>query len=348
MAKTVRIGVLNDMCDGPPGVGDITPWLEREVAAVQASGRLDAEVEFVHAYGHGLPTGSAEAVERAFMELARQQDIVMITGPAIGDNALIATPLVERERIATINWAGAERARGEYMFHLQVGSHEDESLVMARHMRAIGATRLGVVYDQSPIGTRHLKYLEDEARIIGLEICATEAISPLEEDASGAVDRVLAARPDGFVYLGLGLSAPAVAQPLAAKGWQGPRIMNTAGIRGTDPAFAPKIDQWIYVDMYSDGNLTLAAKSRELGTGPGEALSVAKGYDFGRLVAEGLARSLEFTREGVKTGLEQVKWLPAAEGQEGTTLGFGIQDRGALHGRYLVVRQWQSGKSVEQ
>ena len=98
MAARVKVGVLNDMCDGPPIIGDITPWLEREVAAVQASGRLDAEVEFVHAYGHGLPTGTAEAVTRAFMELARQDDIVMIAGPAIGDNALIATPLVEREQ----------------------------------------------------------------------------------------------------------------------------------------------------------------------------------------------------------------------------------------------------------
>jgi branched-chain amino acid transport system substrate-binding protein len=346
MAK-IKVGVLNDMCDGPPAVGDITPWLEREVAAVQASGRLDAEVEFVPAFGHGLPTGTAEAVTRAFIELARQDDIVMIAGPAIGDNALIATPLVERERVPTINWAGAERARGEWMFHLQVGSHEDESLVMARHMLAIGAKRLGVVYDQSPIGTRHLKYLEDEARILGIKVAATEAISPLEEDASAAVGKVLASRPDGFVYLGLGLSAPAVSQPLAASGWQGPRIMNTAGIRGMQPGFAALIDGWIYVDMYSDRNRTLTAKCRELGVAAKDALSVAKGHDFGRLVAEGLARSTEFTREGVKIGLEQVKWLPAAEGEEGTTLGFGIQDRGALHGRYLVLRQWLGGRSVE-
>ena len=347
MAAKVKVGVLNDMCDGPPAVGDITPWLEREVAAVQASGRLDAEVEFVPAYGHGLPTGTAEAVTRAFMELARQDDIVMIAGPAIGDNALIVTPLVERERVPTINWAGAERARGEWMFHLQVGSHEDELLVMARHMLANGSKRLGVVYDQSPIGTRHLKYLEDEARIIGIEIAAAEAISPLEDDASGAVGKVLAAGPDGFVYLGLGLSAPAVSQPLAAKGWQGPRIMNTAGICGMQPGFAALIDGWIYVDMYSDHNRTLTAKREAMGLPPEEALSVAKGYDFGRLVAEGLARSEEFTREGIKTGLEQVKWLPAAEGEEGTMLGFGIQDRGALHGRYLVLRQWLSGRSVE-
>lgn len=346
MAEIIRVGVLNDMGDDASAPGDVTDWLRREVDVVRASGRLAPEVAFVHAYGLGLPAGTAEAVERAFNELA-QQDVVLIVGPAIGDNALAATPWVERARIATINWAGAERARGEYMFHLQVGSHEDESLVMARHLKAIGARRVGVVYDISPIGTRHLKYLEDEARIIGLEIAATEGISPLAEDAGEAVDRVLTQQPDGFVYLGLGLSAPAVARPLTARSWQGPRIMNTAGLRGYHGDFARICDGWIYIDMHSDGNRTLT-KLRECMEVPTQAaVWAAKGYDLGRLVAEGLARATEFTREGVKTGLEQVKWLPAAEGEEGTLLGFGIQDRGALHGHYLVLRQWLDGQTME-
>jgi len=341
------VGVLNDMADSAEDAqGDVTEWLEREVAKVQAAGRLDAEVEFVKSYGLGLPAGTAEAVERAYMELVRQ-DVVLIAGPAIGDNALIATPLVEREKVPTINWAGAERARGEWMFHLQVGSHEDESLVVARHLKAIGATRLGVVYDQSPIGTRHLKYLQDECAIIGLEIVATQSISPLSEDASEEVGKVLESDPDGFVYFGLGLSAPAVARPLAATGWQGPRMMNTAGLRGYHGDFAEAIDGWTYIDMHSDGNSTLAALRKELGIGWEQSVWAAVRYDFGRLVAEGLARAKSLTREGVRTGLEQVKWLPAAEGEEGTLLGFGIQDRGALHGRYLVVRQWVGGKTVE-
>jgi hypothetical protein len=71
------------------------------------------------------------------------------------------------------------------------------------------------------------------------------------------------------------------------------------------------------------------------------------GHDLGRLVAEGLARAPERTRDGVKEGLEQIKWLPAAEGHDGTLLGFGKHDRGALHGRYLVLRRWQDGQSVE-
>ena len=71
----------------------------------------------------------------------------------------------------------------------------------------------------------------------------------------------------------------------------------------------------------------------------------AFGYDVGQLLAEGLARAPELTRDGVVEGLENVKWLPAAEGHEGTLLGFGHFDRGALHGRYLVLRQWRDGVS---
>ena len=285
-------------------------------------------------------------MERAYRELV-DSGALLIVGPAIGDNALIATPLAERLRVPTINWAGAERARGEWMFHLQVGSHEDELLVMARHMAAIGVTRLGVVFDQSPIGTRHLEYLRDEARIVGLGLAACEAISPLAEDADEAVARVLARGPDGFAYLGLGLSAPAVARALTARGWQGARIMNTAGIRGYYGDFARVCDGWIYVDMHSDANRMLAALREEMGLPPQRGLWAAKGHDLGRLVAEGLARAPEFSREGVRLGLEQVKWLAAAEGEDGTLLGFGIQDRGALHGRYLVLRQWLGGESVE-
>lgn len=347
MTGTVRVGVLNDMGDSAEtAVGDVTDWLRREVDAVRAAGRLAVDVEFVHAYGLGLPSGTAEAVKRAFNELV-SQDVVMIVGPAIGDNALAATSWVEAAKVPTINWAGAERGRGEWMFHLQVGSHEDESLVMARHLGAVGAKRIGVIYDQSPIGTRHLEYLEDEARIIGLAIVAAEAISPLADDAGEAVDRVLAAQPDGFVYVGLGLSAPAVARPLVARGWHGPRIMNTAGLRGYHGDFAAAIDGWVYIDMHSDHNRKLTELRERMGVPPQGAVWAAKGHDLGRLVAEGLARSTEFTCEGVKSGLEQVKWLPAAEGEEGTLLGFGIQDRGALHGRYLVLRQWLGGQTLE-
>lgn len=346
MSQTILVGILNDMADDAPAPGDVNDWLELEIEALRSAGRLDAPVSFVHAYGLGLPSGTAEAIESAYKQLV-EQDVVMIVGPAIGDNALVATPLAERYRVPTINWAGAERARGKYMFHLQVGSHEDESLVMARHLAEIGARRLGVIYDISPSGTRHLRYLQDEAAILGIEIAAAVGVSPLSDDVEEEVAQVLANDIDGLVYLGLGLAAPATARAVQSRKWGGPRIMNTAGLRGYADDFAKICDGWTYVDMHSDGNRTLRALCERQAIPRQQALAAAKGYDLGRLVAEGLARARSFDREGVRAGLERIKWLPAAEGEDGTLLGFGIQDRGALHGRYLVLRQWRGGESVE-
>jgi ABC-type branched-subunit amino acid transport system substrate-binding protein len=346
MAAPMRVGILDDMAAGPPGVADVVPWLQLAIDDLTAAGRLDRPVEFVHAYGLGLPAGTAAAVERAFIELV-DKDVLMIVGPAIGDNALVATQPADFWRVPTINWAGSERARGEWMFHLQVGSHEDESIVLAHHLAGLGAKRIGVVSDRSPIGRRHLAFLQSEAEILGLRLVATPSIAPLAEAAESEVAELLDARPDGVLYLGLGLAAPAVAKALAVRGWAGPRAMNTAGIRGYHGAFAESVDGWAYVDMHSDRNTTLAALRQRLGEPASRALAVAKGYDLGRLVAEGLARAPERTRAGVRDGLEQIKWLPAAEGHEGVLLGFGHHDRGALHGRYLVMRQWRNGVSVE-
>lgn len=342
----LRVGVLNDMSDGPPGPSEVERWLRIGIDELRDTGRLDREVEFVHAFGLGLPSGSAAAVERAFRHLV-DEEVLVIVGPAIGDNALVATPLCDRYRVPAINWAGTERGRGEYMFHLQVGSHEDESIVLARRLQAIGAKRTGVVHDRSPIGRRYFLFLLEEAERLGIQVAGIASVPPLIEDATTETRGVVETGIDSFVYLGLGLSSPAVARALREAAPDIPRLMNTAGMRGYSPEFGAVIDGWTYVDMHSDGNRTLAEFRLRHDVSPARGSGPAYGYDLGRLLAEGLARAPELTRDGVRDGLEQVKWLPAAEGYEGTLLGFGHRDHGALHGRYLVLRQWQGGDSVE-
>jgi branched-chain amino acid transport system substrate-binding protein len=342
----LRVGVLNDMSDGPPGPSEVERWLRIGIEELHEAGRLDRDVEFVHSFGLGLPSGTAAAVERAYKQLVDEEALVIV-GPAIGDNALVATPLSDRYGVPTINWAGTERGRSEYMFHLQVGSHEDESIVLARRLKAVGAQRTGVVHDRSPIGRRYFLFLLEEAERLGIQIAGIASVPPLLEDATTETGGVLQTGVDSFVYLGLGLSAPAVARALTASGTDVPRLMNTAGMRGYSPEFSQVIDGWTYVDMHSDGNRTLAEFRQRHDVSPKRGSGPAYGYDLGRLLAEGLARAPELTRDGVRDGLEQVKWLSAAEGYEGTLLGFGHHDHGALHGRYLVLRQWQGGDSVE-
>ena len=87
MAAPLRVGVLNDMSAGPPGPADVEKWLRLGADELIDNARIDRDVEFVHAWGLGLPAGTAAAVERAYTTLV-EQDVLLIVGPAIGDNAL--------------------------------------------------------------------------------------------------------------------------------------------------------------------------------------------------------------------------------------------------------------------
>lgn len=350
MAAPIRVGVLHDMTDvvdedelpGSSLEARLRPAIEERIAA----GRLDRDVEFVHAAGLGLPEGTAAAVQRAFRELD-EQDVVMVVGPAVGDNALVATPLADAARLPTVNWAGTERARGAFMFHLQVGSHEDESVLLARHVAAQGLRRVAVIFDRSPIGRRYAAFFEAECEVLGLGLTARVGIAPLAADATAEVAAARASGAEALVYLGLGLVATVVARARRAAGWDAPAAMNSAGLRGYEPSFGNEIDGWAYIDMVADDNAVLAELRSRSGDAATMPMTLAVGHDLGQIVAEGLARAPELTREGVREGLELVKLVPAAEGRAGTTIGFGHLDHGALHGEYLVLRQWRAGTSVE-
>jgi len=312
-----------------------------------AAGRLDREVEFIRRDVDGLPSGTAAAVEQAFAGLAAE-GVLIIVGPAIADNALVVTPLADRYGLPTLHWAGTERARSDFTFQLQVGSHEEEPVLMLQHLRARGVGgRVGVIYDRSEVGRRYFEFLQAEAEVVGMNIAATAGISPSAETVDAQVGDILEMRPEAVIYLGMGHSAPAVARALREADWVGPRLMNAAGLRGHAPDFAPLIDGWIYVDMVADDNRTLLDLQARADISATGIFSAARGYDLGRLAVEGLARAPEHTRAGVRHGLERIKWLPAAEGSEGTLLNLGVQSRGALHGRYLVLRQWRDGRSVQ-
>ncbi|MDG2003275.1 MAG: ABC transporter substrate-binding protein [Novosphingobium sp.] len=349
MADPLLIGILSDMSAAEPADDSsrqFESFVRLSLDPIIASGRIDREVKFVSAYGLGLPGGTAHAVEGAFAEL-EAQGVLAILGPAIGDNALVATPLADRYQVPTINYAGTERARSDWMFHLQVGSHEDEGVIIARHLKRLGIDRIGVVFDKSPIGRRYFSFLQAECDDLGILVATSISIAPEPADAVDQIAVIKSAHVDAVVYLGLGLALPAVSEAMQEAGVDQTRIMNTAGLWGYRPGFAEKMDGWIYLDMIADDNKMLAEVRQKLPAGTPFQTRVGFVYDLGTLLGEGLARSSEFTRHGVREGLELIKWLPAAEGHDGTMLSFGNFDHGALHGRYLVLRRWLAGQSVE-
>jgi ABC-type branched-subunit amino acid transport system substrate-binding protein len=341
----VLIGLLFDFPQ-PDGGEHVEDAVRLGLEEMTAGGRFDRPVQFVRRATRGLPAGTAHDVEQGFAALV-DAGVLAVAGPSISDNALIVRDLADRARLPVINYSGGAMTRSQFMFHYQVGSLEEEPLVLARHLLDAGARRVGVAFDLSPVGRGYLEWFEQAAGRDGLEVAAAAGISPLAEDGSAVVARLRSAGPDAVVYLGLGMAARTVAVALQASGWSPPVVANSALMFGyARKDWRAGWEGWVYLDTVSDANTTrqrLKERSAATAAGP---IGVAA-YDIGRLLGEALVQARHLTRRGVTDGLERVKRLAAASGVEGTAMGFGPWDRGALKGEFLVRRTWRDGRTVE-
>jgi ABC-type branched-subunit amino acid transport system substrate-binding protein len=219
--------------------------------------------------------------------------------------------------------------------------------VLVEYLARRGVVSVAAAYDNTPVGRGYADSLTEACAVAGIDITGSAALSPLAEDVSPIIRRLRAGEPQSLVYLGLGVAARAVALALEELSWTLPVVANSSLMFGyTRRDWRAGWDGWVYVDGVSDEN---AARARLAQLAPKTArgpVGVAA-YDIGRLLGEAIARSAHLTRHGLKDGLERVKRLPAATGMDGTTMGFGPWDHGALKGRFLVLRSWRDGKSVQ-
>ena len=339
------LGVLYDFPQGDGGESFETA-LRLGLDDTAGGGRLDRAVDLIAVHARGLPSGTAAAVEGGFEALAAE-GVLAVVGPSISDNGLIVRDLADRAGIPCVNYTGGEVTRSEHMFHYQVGSLEEEPAVLARHLAATGRTSVALVHDHSPVGRRYADAFDEARSGVGLDVVGRAAVSPVAEDAGDLVERLRRGGPDAVVYLGLGVAARALAVGLDAAGWDVPVVANSALMFGyARKDWRAGWEGWVYVDTVSDGNRVrqaLRERSPRTAAGP---VGVAA-YDIGRLVGEAAVRCQHLTRDGMRDALERVKQLPAASGVDGTTMGFGRFDHGALKGRYLVLRTWRDGRTVE-
>jgi branched-chain amino acid transport system substrate-binding protein len=345
MATNIVVGLLFDFPqpdEGASFAADIRLGLD-DVVALRGSS-VDVELRREHA--QGLPSGTPADLTAGFHALDTG-GAAMVVGPSISDNGVIARELADKAGLACINYTGGERTRSEWMFQYQVGSLEEEPPVLARRLFERGVRRVAIVHDDSIVGDRYRECFGWAAAGLGFDITGTRAISPTTDDAESVVTELRATDPAGLVYLGLGASSRAVALAMLAAGWSIPVVANSALMFGyAKPDWREAWAGWEYLDGIADDNAVrraLREKSRRTAAGP---IGCAA-YDIGRLLGEAITRADATDRAGLKEGLERVKQLPAASGVDGTTMGFGAWDRAALKGRYLVLREWRDGKSVQ-
>jgi ABC-type branched-subunit amino acid transport system substrate-binding protein len=341
----ILVGLLYDFPQGDGGAG-FEEALRLGLDDVVATGRLDRPIEFMSRHVRGLPTGSEHEVRRGFAEIDQAGALVMI-GPSISDNALIAAPLCDAAGLPAINYSGGERTRSEWMFHYQVGSLEEEPPLLAQRMVDRGLRSCAVIADQSPVGRRYAEAFEAARSRLGLDVTGSATISPLTENLLGVVTRLRSGAPDALVYFGLGVSSRAVSLALAELSWSVPVLANSALMFGyARPDWRDGFRGWEYIDTIADDNPSRAALRERSARAAGGPVGCAA-YDMGRLVGEAVARADHLTRAGIAEGLRRVKLLPATSGHAGTTMGFGVYEHAALKGPYLVLREWLDGRSVQ-
>ena len=344
-AAPILVGLLFDFPQADGGAS-FEEAVRLGLDEIAATGRLDRPVEFETRLARGLPLGTEHDVVSAFGELD-DAGVVVIIGPSISDNGLIAAPLADAAGIPCINYTGGERTRSEFMFHYQIGSLEEEPPILARRLAQRGLRSAAVIHDHSPVGAGYARYFEDARALEGIETTGVAAISPLSEDLRSVVARLRETGPDALVYLGLGVASRAVAVALSDLDWSVPVDATSSLMFGyARRDWRAGWEGWVYVDTVSDDNVgrqRLRERSARSAAGP---VGVAA-YDIGRLLGEAIARAAHLTSEGLKEGLERVKRLPATSGHEGTTMGFGPWDHAALKGEYLVLREWRDGKTVQ-
>ncbi len=339
----VSVGLLFDFPQRDESFSDA---LRLGLDAACATAGFERSVELVAEHVRGLPFGSEHAVRTGYRLLSDSPCLVVV-GPSISDNALIVRDLATDAELPTINWSGGERTRGPWMFHYQVGSLEEEPIVLAERLAERGLRRPFVLFDRSPVGHGYRKHFESASARLGLAPCGTAGVSPSGDDAAAAVSAGRAAGPDALVYLGLGAASHAVALELRSWPDAPPVVANSALMFGyLRKDWRDDFAGWEYLDAVADDNpqrQAFAAVDRRLASGP----TTCAGYDIGRLIGHGLANAEHLTRAGFADGLRSVKRLPATTGRAGTTMGFGTYDHAALAGDYLVLREWRDGRTVE-
>jgi branched-chain amino acid transport system substrate-binding protein len=341
VAENATIGVLFDWDLGPAGEA-----LAEAVRLGVADSSFKGEVRIAVAQPNGLSAGTEKEFRKGFMELV-DAGVLGIVGPGITDNGFIARDLSREHRVPSIIWAAHEELRGEWSFHFQLGSLEEEPPVLLRYLAAQGLTKVAVVYDDATIIHRYVESMTVAQRFIPVEVVSRTMIDRDIVDASAAIARLRHPEAQALLYFGLGRSAEPVGLAKQAAGWQVPVVAcSSLNMGRSQPQMTTSWDGWTYASMETEAN-PMAARARAiLGDAIADSPIGYSFFDMGRFIGEGLDRAGYMTRASLKQGLQCVKHLPATVGHPGTMMTSGYWDRAVLKGPYLVLRRWQGGKTA--
>ena len=310
----------------------------------QAQGLIDRPVELVVRQTWGLPMGSVKAVIDAYGELV-DEGCLAVFGPSISENCIpMREAIEERFKVPAISVTGTEDWLGEWTFSLSMGSMTDEPIFWADLIAKRGLDDIGVLVEQSLVGTSYLESFRIACRDKGLRIVAVENIAQVAQDIGPAVRKLHEAKVQCVVHCGFGFGVVLINPVLQELDWDPPRFMGTSFQNAwINEIVWNAVVGWTGLDQYDDANTVgqqfLDRYQARYGRRPEYCVPVVN-RDLATVLLRAFADARPLSPRGVRDALERVRMLPAASGAPGTRISFGKwAHRGWMGPGYLVARR---------
>ncbi|MBL7489647.1 ABC transporter substrate-binding protein [Frankia sp. AgB1.9] len=314
-------------------------------------GLLDRRYEFVFEQDAGLPQGTAKGGIDAFQRLV-DAGCLAVVGANYTDSALALAEHANAAHVPLVSMCGTDGFHGEYCFRLGNGDVGGDPALMVNWLKRQGHRSVAVVAPWSPISEEYVRFFRQETRRLGIRVTAVEEITNTTtvDELADAFGRLRAANADALAWLGYGglVVSGAVRAALERADWDPPRIMTTAFMQyiwGFE-----QLEGWVGIDQWCPANPRMHRFHERFVTRFGEDPWMwpnaipGLAYDMAATVVEALYRAPVLTGQGVKTGLERIRFMPAVTGGPNTHIAGGPFDHQMFKGDWLHYGRVRDGK----
>jgi branched-chain amino acid transport system substrate-binding protein len=186
-----------------------------------------------------------------FNRLVGEDDVVAVIGPSITIPALAVGPLAERAQIPNVTLTSRaiwEEEDLEYVYQTTPREEIEVNSLLVFLAEELGASTIGVLYDDQPYGTGNLAYIEQFAPDYDLEVVATAPIANDETNAVPQLEQLRDADPDALIVWVGDPAASSAAKGIQQIGWD-IDVIGSSAIAG--PSFV-ELGGEAAEDVYSD------------------------------------------------------------------------------------------------
>ena len=311
---------------------------------------LNRRVEMVVHDENGLPFGSLRNATDGFRWLA-DQGCIAIAGAYSGDNAVAVAPVAEELKVPLVSWGGTEHMLNAYTFRLGNGDCGGDPTLIAKWLAKNGFRSVGVICEMSTLGEDAFKFFRLACTRLGVRIAGVETVAPATPHMARHLTNLRETGCEALAHIGYGMHfAFDLFRPaLRALDWDPPRMTGTAFMFYVQVGHEP-FEGWWGLDQLCPDNPRVERFRQDYEARYGEAAPPDTipliAYDTARVLAEGLHRAPKPDGEGMRDGIERLRFLPSTIGGPRTHITGGPFDHNLFKGDWLVYARCAGGRFV--